>query len=121
MKQTLSSIAEDENQSLKCKLIIATVLYMITMGIYLGVFVAKEDNDKIRGLAYLNPVFILASDIVVLSLREQTVKIRAKEGKGSSFIYSPSFQSLILLFTRVLLCYNKEYWLMNQAIVYFLI
>ena len=40
------------------------------MGIYLGVFVAKEDDDTIRGLAFLNPVFILASDIVVISLRE---------------------------------------------------
>ena len=90
------------------------------MGVYLGVFVAKEDNDRIRGLAYLNPVFIFASDVVILSLREQVVHIRPKEGK-SSFIYSPSFQSLLLLFTRVLLCYNKTYWLMNQALVYFLI
>jgi len=68
----------------------------------------------------LNPIFILVSDIVILSLREQTVKIRAREGR-QAFIYSPTFQSVILLFLRVLLCYNKDYWLMNQALVYFIV
>ena len=41
------------------------------MGVYLGVFVAKEDeSDATQGLAFLNPLFILVADIVVLSLRE---------------------------------------------------
>ena len=120
MKSTLTDITEESNKSLKCRMIVAGVLYLISMGIYLGVFVGKEDDDRIRGLAYLNPAFIFASDIVVISLREQVVQIRPKEG-NSSFIYSPTFQSLLLLFSRVLLCYNKEYWLMNQALVYFLI
>ena len=41
------------------------------MGLYLGVLVGKEDeNDTVKGLAFLNPLFILVSDIVVLSLRE---------------------------------------------------
>ena len=28
---------------------------------------------------------------------------------------------MVLLFNRALLCYNKEYWLMNQALVYFIV
>ena len=40
------------------------------MGIYIGVFAAKEDeNETVQGLAFLNPLFILVADIVVLSLR----------------------------------------------------
>lgn len=70
MRQTLIQITEDENSSLKCRLIIVSVIYFVTMAVYLGVFVAKEDDDTIRGLALLNPVFILASDIVIISLRE---------------------------------------------------
>lgn len=61
---------------MKCKLIAAGVLYLITMGIYFGVFVLKEEDEHLKGLAFLNPVFLLASDIVIISLREQTVKIR---------------------------------------------
>ena len=51
-------------------MIIASVIYLVTMAIYLGVFVAKEQDDTIRGLAFLNPIFILASDIVIISLRD---------------------------------------------------
>ena len=28
---------------------------------------------------------------------------------------------MVLLFNRALLCYNKEYWLMNLALVYFIV
>ena len=97
---------------MRCNLTIALVLYLISMGTYLGVFLAKEEDDTISGLALLNPLFILCSDIVILSLREQSAQIRPKES-SQSFIYSPTFQSLVLLFNRALLCYNKEYWLMN--------
>ena len=45
----------------------------------MGVFLAKEDDENIRGLAFLNPAFLLGSDVVILSLRAQAVKIRAKE------------------------------------------
>ena len=82
------------------------------MGVYLGVFVGKETDEDTEGLAYLNPIFIVCTDLVVLSLREQAVKIRNSSDQ-SSFIYSPTFQSIVLLFNRVLLCYNKEYWLIN--------
>lgn len=58
--------------------------------------------------------------MVILSLREQTVRIRVKE-QQTPIVYSPTFQSLILLLSRVLLCYNKEYWLLNQALVYFVV
>ena len=55
------------------------MLYLATMGVYMGVFLAKEDEENLRGLAFLNPVFLLGSDVVILSLRAQTVKIRARE------------------------------------------
>ena len=62
-----------------CRIIGAFVLYLATMGVYMGVFLAKEDEENLRGLAFLNPVFLLGSDVVILSLRAQTVKIRARE------------------------------------------
>ena len=71
MSLTISEITSQENRNLCCKLLCAFVLYLITMGVYLGVFVAKEDeSDATQGLAFLNPLFILVADIVVLSLRE---------------------------------------------------
>lgn len=73
-----------------CRLIIALILYCASFGVYIGVFWAKEPEETIQGLAILNPVFILASDIVILSLREQTVKIRVKE-QSQPFVYNPAF------------------------------
>ena len=59
------------NLNLKKKLIVAAVVYLCTLAAYMIVFLAKEDKeDDTHGLAYLNPLFILASDVVILSLRE---------------------------------------------------
>ena len=120
MQENIAIVVATENKFLLIRLVIAFTLYLATMGAYVGVFLKKEEsNDTIRGLAILNPIFILVSDIVIGSLRQQTVKIR--RGSRQSFIYSNTFQAFILLFNRVLLCYNKEFWLMNQAFVYFLV
>ena len=70
MKASLAEITKEENSRLTCRFIFAIILYLVTMGTYIGVFLAKEDDKAIRGLALLNPIFILASDVVVLSLRE---------------------------------------------------
>ena len=70
LNEHLSKALNEGNRSLRCNLTIAAVLYLISMGTYLGVFLAKEEDDTISGLALLNPLFILCSDIVILSLRE---------------------------------------------------
>ena len=120
MQEIVAQVSAEQNKFIKYRILAALIVYGVTLGVYLGVFWAKEDDETVQGLAILNPIFILVSDIVVLSLREQTVKIRAREER-QAFIYSPTFQSVILLFLRVLLCYNKDYWLMNQALVYFIV
>ena len=111
MKEILRTITDEENRYLRTRLLIAGFLYLGTMAAYLGIFLVKEEDKTIRGLALLNPLFLLGSDIVIASLRRQAIKIR-KESKGN-FVYSTTFQSIVLLFNRVLLCYNKEYWLIN--------
>jgi len=68
---------------------IAFLLYCAFFGLYIGVLAAKEREETIKGLAFLNPIFILVSDVVVLSLREQTVRIRVNEAQP--FIYSTIF------------------------------
>ena len=71
MAQTIGDITNHENRNLKKKMIVAAILYLCTLAAYTIVFLAKEDKeDQTRGLAYLNPLFILASDVVILSLRE---------------------------------------------------
>ena len=50
-------------------MITAGIVYLALMVAYVIIFLAKEEDDAIRGLAILNPIFILASDIVILSLR----------------------------------------------------
>lgn len=71
LSQTIGEITAQENRNLCCKFLIAFIAYCASMGLYLGVLVGKEDdNDTVQGLAFLNPLFILVSDIVVLSLRE---------------------------------------------------
>ena len=70
MSQIIGDITSQGNRNLCCKFLIAFVLYCASMGIYIGVFAAKEDeNETVQGLAFLNPLFILVADIVVLSLR----------------------------------------------------
>jgi hypothetical protein len=80
MQENIAFVVDKENKFLLARLAVAFSLYLVTMGAYVGVFLKKEElNDTVRGLAILNPIFILVSDIVIGSLRQQTVKIR----KGS--------------------------------------
>ena len=69
LKGTVQHITNDENSKLKCRMITAGIVYLALMVAYVIIFLAKEEDDAIRGLAILNPIFILASDIVILSLR----------------------------------------------------
>ena len=53
----------------------------------------EEDLDEERSmktLGIINLIFILASDMVLLSLREQTIEIEGKESQAY-FIYEPFF------------------------------
>ena len=70
MKLTLKDVGETENKYLTCRLLIALFFYLASFGLYTGVFWAKEPEETIQGLAILNPAFILATDVVILSLRE---------------------------------------------------
>lgn len=70
LKQALSKVSGQENKYLIIRLIFAFIIYVATMFVYYGIFLAKEDEESTRGLAILNPAFIVASDIVILSLRQ---------------------------------------------------
>lgn len=70
MKQALNKITGQENKYLIIRLIVAFIIYIATMFVYYGILLAKEDDTSTRGLAILNPSFIVASDIVILSLRQ---------------------------------------------------
>lgn len=119
MQETLGRITDEENKHLWTSILIAGGLYLGTLVVYAVIFLAKESEETVRGLAILYPVFLLLSDSVIVSLREQAVRIR-QESKDK-LVYSTTFQSIVLLLNRVLLCYNKEYWLFNMAIAYFFV
>ena len=62
----------------------------------------------------------MASDLVIFTLREQAISFRSESSSGF-FVYDTIFQSMVLLFIRCLLCFQKDYWLIMYAVVYFLI
>ena len=70
MKHDMQRIISYENRFLLLRLLATILIYVATMFVYYGVFVSKEDDQSTRGLALLNPAFIVASDIVILSLRQ---------------------------------------------------
>ena len=71
-------------------------------------------------MGLLNLVFIFFSDIVLLSLREQTIEIQGKESRNF-FIYDPFFQVITALFVRLILCFIPSYWLMTYSMIFFII
>ena len=74
----MTEAANKELKHFTKKLAVAVLIYLVTMGLYIGIFAAKESaDDTVQSLSLLNPIFILGSDLVILSLRAQTVKIRA--------------------------------------------
>ena len=122
LKETLTEITEKETKSLKGRICFATLLYLGTLVAYAAIFLMKEKEASIRGLALLNPVFLLATDIVMASLSPPVTKIKQNSTSSrASFVYSTAFQAFVLLFARVALCFNEEYWLVNMAIVYLVV
>ena len=120
MNETMTSLIDSENKSLKSRLVFAAILYLGTLVAYVVIFLLKEPDETIKGLAYLNPAFLLASDVVIASLSPQDQKIRQDSSRGS-FVYSRTFQSVILLLIRMFLCFNEQYWLANLAVIYFIV
>lgn len=74
--------------------IIAAFCYILTLVIYLVVIFARE-IDSIKHLGIITPVFLLFSDLVILSLRDQPLSIdgksSTKELEITDVIYSPAF------------------------------
>jgi hypothetical protein len=83
---------------------------------------AKDGNEfeGMQNLGLLNLIFIFCSDLVLLSLREQTIEIQGKESRNF-FIYDPFFQVITALFVRLILCFIPGYWLMTYSMIFFII
>ena len=103
---------------------IAALFYIITLVVYLVVILAREVNQT-KYIGITTPVFLLFSDLVILSLREQPVSVdgknSVKELQITDIIYSPTFQSFVMVFVRVLLCFFPYIWLIMYSFVYLIV
>ena len=60
---------QGENRFYWFRILAAIVLYVIPLIIY-GIFVSANEETALKGLGYQTPLFLLASDLLVFSLRE---------------------------------------------------
>ena len=113
---------EGENRFYWWRIAISVIFYVIPM-LAFGIVIKANEEDKLQGLGLQTPIFLLFSDLVIFTLREQSISFKSEEEETSAqfFIYDTLFQSAVLLFIRCLLCFQKEYWLIMYAIIYFMI
>ena len=84
-------------------MLLSGLIYAATF-IWYAILIVDKEEEQLKGLGILNPIFIFASDLTILSLREQSITIGNKES-SASFIYSPNVQSVLLLLIRCLVCF----------------
>jgi hypothetical protein len=105
-------------------LVLAAIAYLATLVVYAVVLLVREDS-KVKFLGIVTPIFILFSDLVIYSLREKPVSVdgksSTKELEITDVVYSLEFQSFVLLTVRVVLCFEKHYWLIVYSIAYIIV
>ena len=115
LDQILVENKKANNSTVRCRLGLAIIVYIIPLVIY-GIVIYGAMDDGLKLLGVINPIFILAMDFVLLSLREHHSN---KIENGNIFVYTSEYQALHMLFARVVLCFLPEYWLVTQSFVYF--
>lgn len=97
---------------------------MITLVVYFSVVFVRENNSY-RYTGISTPVFLIFTDLVILSLRERPVSVdgknSVKELQITDIVYSSTFQSFFLFLVRLLLCFNVEYWLIVYSFIYVIV
>lgn len=98
--------------------------YVATLVVYLVVVLTREE-DGLKFIGLTTPVFLIASDCLLLSLREKPLSVDGKsslkEFKITDLVYSTVFQSFVLLAIRVILCFNKYQWLIMYSAVFLIV
>lgn len=47
MKEIVAQVTTEQNNFIKYKILAALIVYVVTLGVYLGVFWAKEDDETV--------------------------------------------------------------------------
>ena len=110
---------EGENRYYWWRIAISVIFYVIPMLVF-GILISVNEGEDTKGLGIQTPVFLFFSDLVIFTLKEQSISFKSEES-SALFIYDTLFQSMVLLLIRGLLCFGKEYWLIMYAIIYFMI
>ena len=116
----VSGLMEGENRFYWWRIAISVIFYVIPM-LAFGVVISANEESDLKGLGFQTPIFLMFSDLVIFTLREQSISFKSEDSSTQFFIYDTLFQSAVLLLTRGLLCFQKEYWLIMYAIIYFVI
>ena len=115
----VGGLMEGENRYYWWRIAVSVVFYVIPLLAY-GIVISANEEASLKGLGLQTPLFLIFSDLVIFTLREQSISFRS-EGGSAFFVYDTLFQSAVLLLIRCLLCFQKDYWLIMYAVVYFLI
>ena len=110
-------MVNEENKYLRTRIFIAFILYLIPL-VAQAVIIYFEANESIKTLGIVNLIFIMSTDLVILSLREQTIEIQGNESRAF-FIYEPIFQAMVALLVRAILCFVPQYWLITYSVIFF--
>lgn len=90
------------------------VIYAIVVNI--------REAEGYKAMGVVIPIFVIFSDLVILSLREKPISVdgksSVKELEITDIVYDSVFQSFALLLIRFALCFNKYYWLLNFSAIY---
>jgi len=60
--------------------------------------------------------------MVIMSFHDRTdILDKKQDGITISFIYDSRFQSILMVFARLSLCFKPKYWLFGQGFVFFVV
>lgn len=114
-KAILAENDESIKKDFKYQVIASAIAYIVPLAIYAAVLLIYQEDEG-KGLAVVTPLFIVFSDIVILSLRD--LHVTTIEMRQGSFIYTTTYQSLHLLLVRCVLCFQRKYWLIMQSAIF---
>jgi hypothetical protein len=114
LKTALHSSKELHRAQLKTKIKKMAGMYFLTSVIY-SVIIAVRNDYEIKGIGMMNSIFLLFTDLVILSIPDKPVESKSE----ASWIYVEENQALYLIWVRFVLIFRPTYWLEQQGYVFF--
>ena len=84
------------------------IIYLIILVVY-GIFIRAEADKEHSALGFINMAVIIIYDLILIVWGYFSVE---------GYILSPLKVTLVILATRIVLCFNPDYWILTHSLVF---